>query len=153
MPPISDDPLPSTVISTLCRVRIAEQNFLGGGALAAQTAALADGKLLAEFRLDQPGQREIEIIAAEQQMLADGGAREVDLVAIAGDADQREVAGAAADVADQNDLAVEEQLARAREIVGDPGIEGRGGLFEQRELFDAGVVRGLHGELAGFFVE
>ena len=46
-------------------------------------------------------------------MLADGGARELDLVAFAVDADQREVAGAAADVADQHHLAVEEALLRA----------------------------------------
>ena len=134
-------------------VRIAEQKFLRGRTLAAQAAALADGKLLAEFRFGQPGQREIEIVAAEQQMLADRGAGEIDLVAIARDADQREVAGAAADIADQHDLAVEEQLARAREVVGDPGIERRGGFFEQGEARQAGIVRGLHGEFARFFVE
>ena len=38
-------------------------------------------------------------------------------------------------------------------MVGDPGIEGRGRLFEQRQLRDAGFVRGQHGQLARFFVE
>ena len=89
---------------------------------------------LAELRFHQPRQREIEIVAAQQQVLADGGARELDAVAIARHADQAEVAGAAADVADQHHLAIEEQLARVREVVGDPGIERRGRLFEQREL-------------------
>ena len=132
-PPIIDDPPPSTLISTLCALGIAKQNFLGRRALPPQAAALADGKLLAEFRFGEPGQREVEIVAAEQQMLADGGAGEVDLVAIARDANQREVAGAAADVADQHHLAIEQQLAGAREIVGDPGIEGRGGFFDQSQ--------------------
>ena len=118
-----------------------------------QSGALADGKLRAQFRLHQPGQGEVEVIASEQQVLADGGAREVDAVAIAGYADQAEVAGAAADVADEHDLAVEEQLARAGEIVGDPGIEGRGRLFEQRQLRDARLRGGGYGQLAGFFVE
>ena len=148
-----DEPVPSTVISTLFKVGIVEQLLLGGGALAAQAAALADGKRHAEFGFDQPGEGEIEIVAAEEEMLADGGAREVDQVAFARDADQAEIAGAAADVADQDDLAIEELLARRGEIVGDPGIEGRGRLFEQGELFDARIARGHDGEFASLFVE
>ena len=151
--PISDEPRAEHGDLDALQVRIGEQPLLGRGALAAQAAALADGERHAELGFHQPGEREIEIVAAEQQVLADGGAREVDPVAFARDADQAEVAGAAADVADQHDLAVEELLARAREIVGDPGIEGRGGLFEQRQLFEAGFARGHHGELAGLFVE
>ena len=53
-------------------------------------------------------------------MFADGGAREIDAIAFAAHADQAEVAGTAADVADQHDLAVVKQLARALEVVGDP---------------------------------
>ena len=132
---------------------IGEQSLLGRRALPAQTAALANRQGLAELRLHQPRQREIEVVAAQQQMLAHGGAREIDAVAFARDADQREVAGAAADVAHQHRLAVEQALLRAREIVGDPGIERRGGFFEQRQLFDAGFARGHDGELAGLFVE
>ena len=150
---MSDEPPPSTVISTLFRFGSASRRLLGGRALAAQTAALADGELRAELRFHQPGERQIEIVAAEQQVLADGGAREIDAVAFAGDADQAEIAGAAADVADQHHLAVEEQLAGAREIVGDPGIERRRGLFEQRELRDAGFGGGGDGQLARFFIE
>ncbi len=86
-------------------------------------------------------------------MLTDRGAREIDLVAVAGDADQREIAGAAADIADEHDLPVEQQLAGAREVVGDPGVEGRGGFFDQGEARETGVIRGLDGELARFFVE
>ncbi len=86
-------------------------------------------------------------------MLADGGAGELDAVAVAVDADEGEVAGASADVADENELAVEELFLRLRKMVGDPGIEGGGGFFDEGEGFDAGVAGGLDGELAGFFVE
>ena len=115
-------------------IGIGEQTLFGVGALAAQTAALADGERHAELGFDEPGDGEIEVIAAQQQMLANGGAGEVDQVALAGDADEAEVAGAAADVADQDDLAIEEELAGLGEVVGDPGVEGGGGFFEEGEL-------------------
>ena len=129
-----EDPVPSTVISTLEIGIVAEEALFGGGALAAQAAALADGERHAELGFDEPGDGEIEIVAAKEEMLADGGAGEVDQVAIARDADEAEVAGAAADVADQDDLAIEEELAGLGEVVGDPGVEGGGGFFEEGEL-------------------
>ena len=123
------------------QIGIAEQALLGVRALPAQAAALPDGERHAELGFHQPGDGEIEIIAAQQQMLADGGAGEIDQIALARDADQAEIAGAAADVADQHDLAIEKQLAGLRQVVGDPGIERGGGLFEQGELGQAGLVR------------
>ncbi len=135
------------------QMRIVEQLLLGRGTLPPQTAALADGELGVELGFDEPGQREIEIVAAQQQMLADGSAREVHQIALAGDANQAEIAGAAADVADQHNLAIEQLLTRLREVVGDPRVERRGGLFEQREALDAGFFRRHDRELAGLFVE
>ena len=135
------------------QVRVVQQPLLGRRALPPQPAALADGKRRAQLGFDQPGQREIEVVAAQQQVLAHGGAGEVDQVALARDADQAEIAGAAAHVADQHDLAVEELLARLRQVVRDPGIERRGRLFEQRQLLEAGIARGHHGQLARLFVE
>jgi hypothetical protein len=70
--------------------------------------------------------------------------REVD-VARAFDADQREVAGAAANVAHEDDHAILQLGARRFEVIGDPGIEGRRGLFEQRQPLDARALRGFHG--------
>ena len=150
---MSAEPEPEHGDLDALEIGIVEQALLGGGTLAAQAAALADGERHAELGLDQPGQREIEIVAAQQQVLADGGAGEIDQVALARDADEAEVAGAAAHVADQHDLAIEELLARLRQVVGDPGIEGGGRLFEEGEAVDAGIARGHHGELAGLFVE
>ncbi len=110
-------------------MRVIEQLLLGGGALAAQAAALPYGERHAELTFHQPGEREIQVIAAQQQVFAHRGAREVDQVALARHADQAEIAGAAADVADQHDLTVKQLLARGGEVVGDPGIKRRGGLF------------------------
>src|ERR1700733_5411971 len=58
-------------------MRIAEQYFLGRRTLPPQSAALPDGKLLAEFRFGEPGEREVEVVATEQQMLAHGSARKI----------------------------------------------------------------------------
>ena len=52
------------------------------------------------------GQGQVEVVAAEDQVIADGHAMELHLAAFAAaDADQREVGGAAADVADEDLLA------------------------------------------------
>ena len=136
-------PPPSTVISTFSSVGVGEQPLFRRRALPAKRAALPNRKLLAELRFHQPCERQVEVVAAEQQVPAHRGAGEVDAVAFARDADQREVAGAAADVADQHVLPVEQHLLRPREIVRDPGIERRGRLFEQRQLLDARLLRGL----------
>ena len=109
---------------------IGQHAFFGRGALAAQTAALADGKLCADFGFHQPRQREVEIVAAQEQMLADRGARELHAVARPVDTDQREVAGSAADIADQHQLPVKQTLLGLREMVGDPGIKRRRRFFE-----------------------
>src|SRR5207253_3106674 len=104
------------------KIRIVEQPLLSRRALAAQSAALPDGERHAKLSLDEPCQREIEVVAAQQEMLADRGAGEVYQVAIARNANQAEVAGAAADITDQHDLAIEEFLARRRKVVRDPGV-------------------------------
>ena len=129
------------MISTLFEVRIAEQPLLGRGALAAQAAALADRKLLCRAcstsqasvrsRLSPPSSRCLPTAVRVKSIWSPS--RETRIRA--------EVAGAAADVADQHDLAVEQHLARLREVVGDPGIERRRGLFEQRQLLDARLRR------------
>ncbi len=135
------------------QIRIRQHAFLGRRALTPQSGALAYRELRAELRLHQPGERQIQIVATEQQVFANRGASKLDAVAIAIHSDQREVAGAAADVAHQHQLAVEKALLRLRQVIGDPGIKRRRGLFHQRELLDPRGMRGLHGQLARLFVE
>ena len=90
-------------------LRLRQQQLLGGGALAAQRATLTDGQRRPELRLDQPSEGQVEIVAAQQQVLANGRAREVHRLTAARDPDQAEVAGAATHVAHQHDLAVLER--------------------------------------------
>jgi hypothetical protein len=118
-----------------------------------QPASLPDGKLRIQLCLHQPSQGEIQVVAAQQQMLADRRARELDPVAIAMHADQCKVARAAAHIAHQHQLSVEQALLRLREVIGDPGVERRGRFFHQRQLFDSSVARSLDGELARFFIK
>ena len=70
-------------------------------------------------------------------MPAHRSARELDAIAFAIDTHESEVAGAAADVADQHNLPIEQFFVRARQVAGDPGVKGRGWLFEQGKLFNA----------------
>src|SRR5258706_281692 len=86
-------------------------------------------------------------------MFADRRASELDLVAVAMDPDQREVAGAAAHIAHQHELSIEEALLRLREMICDPRIKCGCRFFYQREFFEAGVARSLHRKLARFLVE
>ncbi len=84
-----EEPPPSTLISrTLCLRGIAKQYLFGRRALTPQSAALPDGKLLADLGFRQPCQRQIEVVAAEKKVFADRRAGEVDLVAISRNADQ-----------------------------------------------------------------
>jgi hypothetical protein len=60
---------------------------------------LADRKLRAQLGFDQPGERQVQVVASEQQVVSYRSAGEVDQVAVTSDANQAEVAGAAADIA------------------------------------------------------
>ncbi len=102
MPPTSEEPAPATVTSTDAGPPGASSVLFRGRALAPQRAALPERQRLAQLRFGQPGNCEIEIVAAQQQVAAHGGSRELNAIAFAVDAHQSKVAGAAADVADQN---------------------------------------------------
>ena len=58
-----------------------------------------------ELRLQRIGQRQIHVVAAEQDVLADADALELQVAVDIGDGDQAEIGGAAADVADEDDVA------------------------------------------------
>ena len=88
MPPISAEPPPSTVISTLFSFGSASSRSLAAAHCRRSPLRCRSESCVPSLRLDQPGQREVEIVAAEQQVLADGGARELDAIAFARHADQ-----------------------------------------------------------------
>lgn len=81
VPPMMDEPLPRTVISTFSTAGLFDVPlFSGAGALAAEGGALAE-ELQAE-PLDEPGEGQIEVVSTEEEVLADGGAGEFDQVAL-----------------------------------------------------------------------
>ena len=99
-------------------------------------------------------QGQIEIVAAEDQVIADGHAVELHLAAFAAaDADQREVGRAAADVADEDLLARLDKLVPAVAMGIDPGVERRLRLFDQHHPRQAGQGGRLDRQLPGHFVE
>ena len=67
--------------------------------------------LLGEAAGDVVGQRQIHVVAAHQQVIADGDAPQHQFALLFGDADERQVGGAAADVADQQRIADRKQPA------------------------------------------
>ena len=96
---------------------------------------------------DELREREIQVVAAEQQVIADRGAREA--IAVVVDFDQREVGRTSADVEHQDALVRRELLPR----VVDPRVERRLRLLEQHDRRIAGRGRRLQRELSRGFVE
>ena len=50
-------------------------------------------------------------------------------------------------------MAVEELFLGSGEVVSNPGVERRGGFFDEGDGGEAGLSGGHDGEFAGFFVE
>ena len=104
------------------------------------------------FQVVRQGQ--IEIIAAEDQVIADGHAVELHLAAFAAaDADQREVGRAAADVADENLLTRFDKLVPSVSMGIDPGIERGLRFFDQHDSRQAGQGGRLDRQLPCHFIE
>jgi hypothetical protein len=66
-----------------------------------------------ELAGDGIGQRQVHVVAAEQDVLADRDAVQFEVAVAFEHGDQREVAGAAADIDDQDDVARPHLLAPA----------------------------------------
>ena len=108
-----------------------EQRFLDGAAGPHQHGPLP-GLQLADLLLDVLGQRQVEIVAAEDQVVADGHAMELDFAPFAAaDANQREIGRAAADVANQDLLARRHQPLPIVGVGVDPSVKGRLRLLDQ----------------------
>ena len=107
-PPISLLPRPSSVTGCAPSGRVAEERFLREPRLVPQPVQLPgvdSVPLLLEPLLQHARQREIHVVAAEQDVLADGDALEAQLAVLLGHGDQAEVGRAAADVADEHEIA------------------------------------------------
>ena len=132
----------------------AQQLFLGRPAGEPERAPLLGVEPRApQLLLDVVGQGEVDVVAAEHQVIADGDAAETRAGRRLDDGDQAEVGRAAADVADQDQLAGA-HLALPAVLVGDdPAIERRLGLFEQGDRGELGRLAASSRQLARRLVE
>ena len=138
---------------TLRRVA-GQERFLRGRALPAQHLALCEREpRRRELLFDEGRQREIEIVAAKEQVLADGDPFEGQLFVLDAGANEAEVGGAAADVDDEDEGVPGEALRQLPAVRRDPRVERGERLFEQRQPLEASRLRGFDRQLAGFFVE
>src|SRR5437899_1663641 len=94
-------------------------------------------------------QRQVDVVAAEEDVVADREAGQRQATLLLAHCDEREVAGAAADVDDEDDVA--RTHVSAPFVAGglDPGVERRLWFLEERELRKARLRRRLHREIAG----
>ena len=119
-----------------------EQFFLGDAAVGPQRlmlAAIDPGALFREPLGHDTGEREIDIVAAQQNVIADRDAVEAQFAVRFGDRDQREIGGTAADIDDQDQVAHGDALAPIG-VAFDPGVEGGLRFFEQGDVLIAGLL-------------
>lgn len=127
-----------------------EQSFFRGAALLPERQELLRvqlGVLGGQILFHLAGQGEVHVVAAEQDVLADGNAFEREFAARILNIDQREVGRTAADVHDEDAIS-RAHLLPPFGMLGQPGVERGLGLFEQNQVFDACIAGCLFGELA-----
>ena len=113
-----------------------EQVLFRGRAFSAQHLALGERQpaRAGELLLDQCREREIEVVAAEEQVLADRNPLEDELAIVDQRPNQAEVGRASADVADEDQGAVRESVGQSAPMRGDPRVERGQRFFEQRDV-------------------
>ena len=119
-----------------------------------QELPVADRLTLAfELGAQGVGQSQVHVVAAEQDVLADADALQRQFAVPFGDGDQAEVGSAAADVADQHDVAGLDLGAPLLAGLRRPGVERRQRLLQQDRLAEPGGLGRLGGQGAGDLVE
>ncbi len=78
--------------------------------------------------------RQVHVVAADKQVISDRQATEHQFAVFFCDGDQREIGGAAADVAHQQRVAELEHAPPAVSGVVEPGIDGGLWLFKQHQI-------------------
>jgi hypothetical protein len=132
---------------------VGEQGLLGAAARMDERALLQRIELLVEIALDDRSEREVDVVAPEQDVIADRDALERERATIVGDLDQREIGGAASDVAHEHDITGLEVLAPLIAPRGEVRVERGLRLLEQRDLLEPGLAGRDDRELAGDRVE
>ena len=108
---------------------------------------------LLELRLQRVGQREIHVVAAEKNVLADADALDLKVAVLAGDRDQAEVRRASADVAHEHDVARADLLAPVAARLRGPCVKCRLRFLEQHDFSEARGLGRVGGQRARDFIE
>ena len=133
---------------------LAQQLFLGRPAGEPEcTPLLGVEPRAAELLLDVVGQRQVDIVAAEHQVVADGDPAEPGAGRRLDDGDQAEVGRPAADIADQDQLAGADLALPAVLVRDDPAVKRRLRLLQERDRGELRPLGGLERQLAGGLVE
>ncbi len=103
--------------------------------------------------LRESREREVHIVAAEQDVLSDRDALEGEIAVTLRDRDQAEVRGPATNVADEDQVSDRNAAAPGVAEAVNPRIESSLRFLQQSHLRQPRSGGGLHGELAGFLVE
>ncbi len=130
---------------------VAQQLFLGQAAGIGERAHLPGVELFAfggQAARDAVGQGQVHVVAAEQDVFAHGHAVQLQVAGVFGDGNEREVAGAAAHIDDEDHVAHLHLLAPVARTAGDPAVERGLGFFQQRDALVSGGLGGLGREFA-----
>jgi len=91
-----------------------------------------------ELRLDLPGQGQIDVVAAQDQVVSNGNPLETGASFDVPQDNQGEIGGTAAHIADQDQLAGLNVLTPVVFMLHEPAVKSRQGFFEQNDGIDAG---------------
>ena len=136
----------------LCRgVRIAQQDFLGratGIGQGAQLPCVEPGVLGSQFSGHDMGQCQVHVVAAKQDVIPHGDPVQFQIAVAFDHRDQRKIAGAAADIDHQDDVARFGLLAPAACAGLYPVVQRRLRFFEQGQRLEAGRPGGFGRQFA-----
>ena len=155
-PPRSFEPRDAIAIGAADELRVGEKPLLGDPARVRERDHLPAVDFLSvrlELLADHVREREVHVVAAEQDVVAHRDARELERAVAVQHGDGGEVGRPAADVDHEDDVPRFHERAPGLAHRVDPGVERRLRLLEQRHLLDAGRERRLDRELARARVE
>ena len=130
---------------------VSQQLFLGRAAAMCQRAGLPGVQLFAfggQLARHAIGQRQVHVVAAEQNVLAHGNALQLEVAIALQHGDQREVGRTTAHVHHQDDVAMLDLLAPCAVAGLNPTVQRCLGLFQQCQLLEARRAAGLGRQLA-----
>ena len=103
--------------------------------------------------LQNARQRQVHVIAAQQDVVANGNAFQRQFAIFFGNRNEAEIRRAATDVAHKNEVADLDSAAPGVTLAFKPRVKGRLGLFQQRDVPITGLFGGPPGQLACVLVE